>query len=112
MSKIVSTYNITTDPDFLNEQSAITPELSHKLERYHRMAINGERSGIQKILDAIEEHPDNPQLKNYLSVLYGQLKENKKMYDVNRWIIKEHPHYLFGKLNLANEYLFKKELNL
>ena len=31
------------------------------------------------------------------------------MYDTNRWIISEHPDYLFGKLNLANEYYLKHE---
>jgi len=31
------------------------------------------------------------------------------MYDVNKWIIAEHPNYLFGKLNLANEYYLKQE---
>jgi hypothetical protein len=31
------------------------------------------------------------------------------MYDTNKWIISEHPEYLFGKLNLANEYYLKNE---
>jgi len=75
------------------------------------MALDGKKSSIQKILDAIEQYPNNPQLKNYLSVLYGELKETQKMYDVNKWIIAEHPNYLFGKLNLANEYYLKKEYN-
>ncbi len=104
-------YTITTDPFFFNEQNAITPELSRKLEQYHQMALDGKKSSIQKIIDAIEQHPDNPQLKNYLSVLYGELNETQKMYDVNKWIIAEHPNYLFGKLNLANEYYLKKEYN-
>lgn len=109
MSNIEIGYTITTDPNFLNEQNAITPELSGKLERFHRLALGGKKSSIQKILDAIEQYPDNPQLKNYLSVLYGQLNETQKMYDVNKWIIAEHPNYLFGKLNLANEYYLKQE---
>lgn len=109
MSKIEIGYTITSDPNFLDKQNAITPELSRKLERFHKLALDGKKSSIQKILDAIEKYPDNPQLKNYLSVLYGQLKETKKMYDTNKWIIAEHPNYLFGKLNLANEYYLKQE---
>lgn len=108
-SKITTGYNITTDPNFLDKQNAITPELSWKLERFHKLALDGKKSGIQKLLDAIEQHPGNPQLKNYLSVLYGQLGDTKKMYETNRWIISEHPDYLFGKLNLANEYYLKQE---
>ncbi len=102
-------YNITTDPQFLDDQNAITTQLSRKLERYHQLALDGKKSSIPKILSAIEKYPDNPQLKNYLSVLYGQLNMTQKMYDVNKWIIAEHPNYLFGKINLANEYYLKQE---
>ncbi len=109
MNNIVTGYNITTDPDFLDEQNAITQELSVKLERFHNLALEGKKTSIGKMLDAIEQYPDNPQLKNYLSVLYGQLGNTKKLYETNRWIISEHPDYLFGKLNLANEYYLKKE---
>ena len=102
-------YNITTDPQFLDDQNAITPLFAHILERYHHMALDGKKSSIPLMLSAIEKYPDNPQLKNYLSVLYRQLNMVQKMYDVNKWIIAEHPNYLFGKLNLANEYYLKKE---
>lgn len=106
---IIVGYNISTDPHFLDKENAITPELSRILERFHKLAFDGKESNVQKILDAIEKYPNNPQLKNYLSVLYGQIGDTKKMYETNRWIISEHPNYLFGKLNLANEYYFKKE---
>lgn len=109
MSYIEIGYNITTDPDYLDEQNAITPELKSKIERYHKMALSGKKSSVQKIKDAIEQYPDNPQLKNFLFVLYSKLKEYQKMYDVNNRIIAEHPNYLFGKLNLANEYILKEE---
>ncbi len=102
-------YNITTDPDFLDKQNAITPELSRKLERFYELALAGKKSSVKKILDAIEQYPDNPQLKNYLSVLYGQIGDTKKMYETNQWIIVEHPNYLFGKLNLANEHYSKQK---
>lgn len=106
---ITTGYNITTDPNFLDKQNAITPELSRKLERFHKLALEGKKSSIQKMLDAIEQYPDNPQLKNYLSVLYGYIGDTNRLYETNRWIIAEHPNYLFGKLNLANEYYLKKE---
>lgn len=102
-------YTITTDPTLLNEQNAITPELSSKLERFHKLALGGKKSSLRKILDAIEQYPDNPQLKNYLSVLYAKLNETQELYDVNKWIVAEHPNYLFGKLNLATEYYLKQE---
>jgi hypothetical protein len=109
MKHIKLSYNITTDPQFLDDQNAINPQLSRTLEKYHQMALKGKKASIPKILSAIEKYPNNPQLKNYLSVLYGQLNMTQKMYDVNKWIIAEHPNYLFGKLNLANEYYLKEE---
>lgn len=102
-------YKVTTDPDFMDEQNAITPELKRKLERFHKLALEGKKSSIKKLLDVIEQHPDNPQLKNYLSVLYGQIGDTKKLHETNRRIIAEHPNYLFGKINLANEYHYKEE---
>ena len=102
-------YTITTDPNILNLQNAITPELFRKLDHYHKLALEGKRASIPKILNAIEQYPNNPQLKNYLSVLYGQLNETEKMYDTNKWIVAEHPEYLFGKLNLANEFYLNQE---
>ena len=102
-------YNITNDPQFLDDQNFITVELSSELAKFHQLALDGRKSSIPKLLEAIEKYPNNPQLKNYLSVLYCQLEETQKMYDVNKWIIAEHPNYLFGKLNLANEYYLRQE---
>ncbi len=102
-------YKITSDPSFLNKQNAITPELQKRLQDYHELALEGKRSSIQKLLDAIERYPRNPQLKNFLSVLYMSLNEPQKMREVNRWIIAEHPDYLIGKINLANEYFMDGE---
>lgn len=102
-------YTVTTDNEFLNKLNGITPELVPKLVRFQQLASKGKRSSIQLLLNAIEQYPNIPQLKNYLSVLYGKLKETNKIYEVNDWLIAEHPHYLFGKLNKANEYFIKQE---
>ncbi|MFO7658137.1 MAG: hypothetical protein R6W78_13845 [Bacteroidales bacterium] len=90
-SNKITGYNIITDPDFLGEQNAITPELSRKLERFHQLALEGKKSSVPKILDAIVKHPDNSQLKNYLSVLYEQIGDTKRMYETNRWILSDYP---------------------
>ena len=110
-NKITKGFKITNDPNFLDNQNGITPELSKLLERYYQMAIDGKKSSIPKILSAIEKYPDNVQLKNYLSVLYSALGNMQKSYETNRWIIAGHPDYLFGKINLAHEFYFKQEYN-
>ena len=111
MKNIELGYNITIDPNFFDKQNAISPELSSKLERFHDLALEGKKSSVHKILNAIERYPDNPQLKNYLSVLYGKIGDDKKKSETTRRIVAEHPNYLFGKLNLANEYYLKEEFH-
>ncbi len=104
-------YEITTDPEFMDEQNAMTPELHNKPEPlYIRiMEGGGGKKTIDRILKLIEKHPKNPQLKNYLSVAYTENGNIQKAREVNRWIIAEHPDYLFGKLNLAAEYFENEE---
>ena len=104
-------YHITTDRNDLNELNGISPELFPMLERFHQMALEGRESSVKKFLDVIQRYPEIPHLKNYLSVLYGKLNWTQKVYDVNNWIIAEHPDYLFAKLNKANEYYFKGEFD-
>ena len=102
-------YQITTAPVLLDHEYAMPSELKSKIEYYHNMALKGKKTDIPKMLKAIEKYPGSPQLKNYLSVLYGQLGDTKKMYETNHWIVVEHPNYLFGKINLAIEYYENKE---
>jgi tetratricopeptide (TPR) repeat protein len=111
MSKdfLLSGYTITTDPDFMDDQNALSPQLKWQLEKFHKLALEGKKSNVPKLLEAIERHPDNPQLKNYLSVLYTNIGDKQKAFETNHWIVAEHPGYLFGKLNLANEHYLKGE---
>lgn len=102
-------YEITTDPEFLNKKSGITPELFRQMEDLHRRASKGGDKNILKLISLIEKYPQVPQLKNYLSVAYVNTGNMKKAREVNQWIIREHPDYLFGKLNLAFEYYYKKQ---
>jgi antitoxin component HigA of HigAB toxin-antitoxin module len=104
-------YEITTDPEFMDEQNAMTPELRIKFEPLYN-EIEDERCSkktIDKILKLIEKHPENPQLKNYLSIAYKTSGNDVKAYEVNRWIHAEHPDYLFGKLNEAAQYYENEE---
>ena len=104
-------YEITTDPEFMDEQNAMTPELRRELEPlyYEISESKGSKKIIEKILKLIEKNPKNPQLKNFLSVAYKESGNMQKAREVNLWVIAEHPDYLFGKLNLAAEYYENKE---
>ena len=90
----------------MDEQNAMTPELHSIQESLYQEITEGRnrKKTIEKLLKLIEEHPDNPQLKNYLSIAYKNSGNDAKAREVNHWIQAEHPAYVFGKLNKAAEY--------
>ena len=103
-------YNITTDPQFQNERCGNTPELVRQMESlYFETQDKKNKKIIDKLTGLILKYPKSPQLKNYLSVAYSVQKKMDKAFEVNQWILAEHPDYLFAKINLANEYISKGE---
>jgi len=104
-------YEISYDADFMDERNALTPSLKKEIQILHDEASKGEKSSISKFHRYIDKYPKNPQLKNYLSVLYANMDDMDKSREVNHWILAEHPDYLFGKVNLAFEYYAKEEFD-
>jgi tetratricopeptide (TPR) repeat protein len=104
-------YTITTDPSFMDRQNAMTPDLREELEDiyFRLMAEDVDQDFVKKLLKLIEKHPRNPQLKNYLSTAYVVMGRQEKAKEVNRWILKEHPGYLFAILNQAAGYYMEGE---
>lgn len=101
----ISGFHITTDPEFQDNRDHITPQLKWELEKMYPTIQKGNITVIRKILHLIERHPKNPQLKNFLSSAYQASGNYKKAVEVNDWILKEHPNYLFGLLNKAHQYI-------
>lgn len=104
-------YTITSQHDLIDSKYKVPESLRLQMERYHQIAMKGKRSGVTIILKAIKKYPRVPQLKNLLSVLYGQLKNDDKRYAVNRWLLREHPDYLFGRIGVAGELIEKEQLD-
>jgi len=107
----VVNYEITVDPHYMDEQHAMTEELRDELTDIFSSIeqLSADRSIIKRLEILIEKHPRNPQLKNHLGQTCKLFGDMKRSYEVNQWIRREHPDYLFGKLNLAIEYFEKKE---
>lgn len=102
-------YKIVFDGDFGRELYPIPDDLEDQMDELYSLATKGKKSGIKKFTRLIEKYPQVPALKNYLTVLYNNMGKPDKAYEVNRWIVAEHPEYLFGKLNLAAEYYARGE---
>ena len=97
-------YEITDDPEFINELFRIPEEVQLQFPSLHAEALEGGEKVIGRLKKLIERYPGIPQLKNYLSVAYHSSGLSDEAYKINRQIVMEHPDYLFGKLNLAYEY--------
>ena len=113
MSSIITVdgYNLTDDPDFLDRQNHMTTYLKDQIKDLYFDIHKGNQTVIPLILKLIQKFPQNPQLKNCLSIAYNNIGEIEKCEEVNRWVMKEHPDYLFGVLNIAATYFHRNELD-
>lgn len=103
-------YYITTDPQFQDEKYGVDNKLRFQLERIGRKALDKNNTQIiGELTDLIVKYPLNPVLKNYLSVAYNVRGNYEKATEINRWILAEHPDYLFARLNEANDYINREE---
>jgi hypothetical protein len=105
----INGYTVTTDTSFLDERFGITQKIKNLLQDYYPKAHKGSPNTIRKLKHLCRKYPSIPQFKNLLSTAYGAAGKKQKAYNVNRWMLREHPDYLYGKINLAKEYLFEGE---
>ncbi|WP_300441418.1 DUF1186 domain-containing protein [Christiangramia sp.] len=102
-------YKITGDDTILDEQNHITPEVRRIIEELRPDVEKGRKYLLKKLNSLSRKYPKTPIFKNFLSAVYQKNGNPKQAYAVNKWIVKEHPDYLFGKINLAVELLFKDQ---
>jgi tetratricopeptide (TPR) repeat protein len=103
-------FEITKDPKFQNKKYGITSELESQFASLFSQCQHPKNNKIiEKLTELIVKYPAVPILKNYLSTVYNNLGNYKKAQEVNEWILKEHPDYLFARLNKANDYIKKGE---
>ncbi len=102
-------YEVTTDKRYMDVEFGITPDLQRQFESLNYEIAKGGEKIIKRLLGLIEKYPHVPHLKNFLMIAYSNSRNEKKAVEVNHWLIREHPDYLFGKLNLASEYYLKEE---
>lgn len=95
----------------MDKQNAMTQDLQEELQDIYFQLMGGDvdEKFVRKLLRLIEKHPRNPQLKNLLSSAYITMGRQDKAKEVNHWLVKEHPDYLFGILNQAAEYYMQEE---
>ncbi|MEO8209662.1 MAG: DUF1186 domain-containing protein [bacterium] len=108
-SLILSKYKIVFNPAELDKENGISTEVRKLLDNTLKKVMNKKKNADVDIKLLIEKYPQIPQFKNYLSAYYSLTGNLDKAIEINYLIVKEHPDYLFGKVNLAFEYLKNKQ---
>ncbi len=104
--KEILNFEITDDADYMKNLNPMPVELEVQLDNLYKLAIKGKKAGIKRISNLINKYPNEPTLKNFLSVLYNKMGDSAKSNEVNKMLFEKHPDYLFGRLNLASEYYY------
>jgi hypothetical protein len=102
-------YEITDETDFMDKEYGITPEIKELIQDLYYEVQDKKRGIVNKLLKTIKKYPQVPQFKNFLTVTYNLSGNARKAYECNNWILKEHPDYFFGRINLAAQYFEQKE---
>ena len=110
MKTELKNFFVIDDSSLLDALNPIPLEVQERMGELYDYVKKGRKAGIKKIERLIARYPKVPVLKNLLSVLYSNLGQNSKASEISRRIVKEHPDYLYGKLNVANEYFHKGDL--
>ena len=106
----LQSYTISSDHELLDNENHITSEIREILESIHPDVLKGKGYLLKKLPRLIKQYPRVPALKNFLATLHKERGEMEQAFKANRWLVKEHPNYLFGRLNLAAEYLENDQL--
>ena len=83
------------------------PKLNKLIQRMHECVEEDDFSDnmIAELETAIQVYPDTPSLKSYLLTAYKQTNQKLKALDFLHSILKQHPDYVFGIMNMAEYYL-------
>ncbi|WP_283640977.1 DUF1186 domain-containing protein [Mesonia mobilis] len=101
----LQSYRLSNDPKLLDKENHISFEVRKILEGIQPDVLKGKSYLLKKLPRLIKQNPRVPVFKNLLATVHKERGEIEQAFKANRWLVKEHPNYLFGRLNLAVEYL-------
>ncbi len=102
---VLHIYKITSDPREADNGMHYSSEMEELLNKTYAQVKKQKFRNPQWLLALIEKYPNVPAFKNYLTVFYNLKGNKEKTRSSNQWLAKEHPDYLYGKLNIAAGYI-------
>jgi len=104
-SSRITSYVISPKPDDMDDIAKPDPKLRKTFEYCMKCILDNKKNFDKELKDLIEKHPGTPQFMNYLTTYYRNTGNLKMAYEVNRELVNKHPNYLYGRINLAHQYL-------
>lgn len=98
-------YILSYNTALLDSEHHLTPEIKRIIREIYPSVVNGKKQVLPRLKKLMERYPDVPTFKNYTARIYEANKDYEKAVDTNDALIKEHPEYLYGKLNRAEGFL-------
>src|SRR5438093_54715 len=86
-------------------------EILPALNETHEKVMEMDESVVPDLLHWIDKYPDLPQFANNLGFLYSLKGDLKEAHHINRQLVERFPDYLYGKLNLAQEYIEEERMD-
>ena len=83
--------------------------LAKELGEIYTSILEGEPM-VHQLKMLKQQHPDVPQVLNMLSVAYVGKEDYERAYKINQELYQLFPDYIFARINMAQEYLNKDEL--
>lgn len=97
-------YNVSYDS--LDQHS---PEVERKIDKFHSALMEERLFSVKDLEKCCHSHPNTPDFKNILAIAYHQREQKAKFKEVVDWMIKDHPDYFYGKVNLVQYYFWEKD---
>jgi hypothetical protein len=102
-------YLITDDTKVINDLFGFNEEAQGDFLKIYDKVKKNKSGAIKELSVLIQKYPHLPQFMNLLTVLYSKQGNSSKSYELNRQLVEVYPDYLYGKINLANEYINKNQ---
>src|SRR5258706_2758244 len=86
-------------------EEPLPSDVADSTQEFFYMIKAEPEAAIPRLEELIEKYPAKPTFKNWLTVAYMNTGHDDRARSLIERTIREHPNYLFSKLNLANIYL-------
>jgi tetratricopeptide (TPR) repeat protein len=107
----LTNYEISSEPLGDTAYDRLPQSVKDEMEQLYYLLRKKPRETIPRLLPLIEQHPEVPQLYNYLHSAYQLLHDRENAQRILDEMLARFPDYLFGRLAYARDCLERGDLD-